>query len=43
MILTWLGIAFMVLALIAWIVYENRRLIAYARPRLRGQPRRGRG
>jgi hypothetical protein len=30
MILTWLGIAAMVLALVAWMVYENRRLIAYA-------------
>jgi hypothetical protein len=30
MILTWLGITVMVLALIAWVVYENRRLIAYS-------------
>ena len=30
MVLTWVGIVFMVVALIAWIVYENRRLIAYA-------------
>ena len=30
MVLTWIGIAFMVLALVAWIVYENRRLIAYS-------------
>ena len=30
MVLTWLGIAFMVVALIAWMVYENRRLIAYS-------------
>ena len=29
MVLTWIGIVFMVAALIAWIVYENRRLIAY--------------
>ena len=27
MILTWLGIVFMVLALVAWVMYENRRLI----------------
>jgi len=30
MVLTWLGIAFMVLALVAWFVYENRRLVAYS-------------
>jgi hypothetical protein len=30
MLLTWLGIAFMVLALVAWFVYENRRLVAYS-------------
>ena len=30
MVLTWLGIAFMVIVLIAWIVYENRKLIAYS-------------
>jgi hypothetical protein len=29
MVLTWLGIGFMVAALIAWVLYENRRLIAY--------------
>jgi hypothetical protein len=29
-ILTWLGITVMVLALIAWVVYENRRLLAHA-------------
>jgi hypothetical protein len=28
MILTWLGIVVMVVALVAWVVYENRRLIA---------------
>jgi hypothetical protein len=27
-ILTWLGIVVMVVALVAWVVYENRRLIA---------------
>ena len=36
MVLTWLGIGFMVLALVAWVVYENRRLIAYSIVRARG-------
>ena len=27
MILTWLGIVVMVVVLVAWVVYENRRLI----------------
>ncbi len=35
-ILTVLGIAVTVLALIAWIVYENRRLLAYALAARRG-------
>jgi hypothetical protein len=30
MALTWIGIVAMVVVLIAWIVYENRRLIAHA-------------
>jgi hypothetical protein len=30
MILTWLGIVVTMLALLAWVVYENRRLIAAA-------------
>ncbi len=30
MVLTWIGITVMVLVLIAWIVYENRRLLAHA-------------
>ena len=30
MILTWLGIAFMVAVLLAWVVWEHRHLIAYA-------------
>ncbi len=30
MLLTWIGITVMVLAIIAWIIYENRRLIAYS-------------
>jgi hypothetical protein len=38
MILTWLGIAVMVLALVAWVVYENRRLIEYS---VRGRLGRG--
>jgi hypothetical protein len=36
MILTWVGIALMVLTLIAWTLYENRRLITYAAARVRG-------
>ena len=35
-ILTWLGIVAMVLALIAWVVYENRRLVSQA-IRIRGR------
>src|ERR671914_1496120 len=36
MILTWLGIAVMLAVLIAWVLYENRRLIEYSvRGRLR--------
>jgi hypothetical protein len=35
-ILTWLGIAFMVAALIAWVVFEHRHLIAYAAGHIRG-------
>ena len=30
MILTWLGIVVTVLVLIAWVVYENRRLVEYS-------------
>jgi hypothetical protein len=29
MVLTWLGIVVMVLVFVAWIVYENRRLLEY--------------
>ncbi len=29
MVLTWLGIAFMVLVFVAWIAFENRRLIDF--------------
>jgi hypothetical protein len=36
MVLTWVGIAFMVFTLVAWMLYENRRLLTYAQARLRG-------
>jgi hypothetical protein len=29
MVLTWLGIAVMVIVFLAWVVYENRRLLEY--------------
>jgi len=29
MVLTWLGIAFMVIVFVAWVMYENRRLIEF--------------
>jgi Na+-transporting methylmalonyl-CoA/oxaloacetate decarboxylase gamma subunit len=38
MVLTWIGIVFMVLVLVAWTLYENRRLLTYAAARLRGTP-----
>jgi hypothetical protein len=38
MILTWLGIVVTVLVLIAWVAYENRRLIEYS---VRGRLGRG--
>jgi hypothetical protein len=38
MILVWLGIVVTVLVLIAWVVYENRRLIEYS---VRGRLGRG--
>jgi len=31
MVLTWIGIAVMVLALVGWVLYENRRLVTHAR------------
>lgn len=31
MVLTWIGIVVMLLVFAAWIVYENRRLLEYAR------------
>ena len=30
MVLTWIGIAVTVIALVAWVVYENRRLTTHA-------------
>jgi hypothetical protein len=38
MILTWLGIVVTVVVLVAWVMYENRRLIEYS---LRGRLGRG--
>jgi hypothetical protein len=38
MILTWLGIVVTILVLVAWVVYENRRLIEYS---VRGRLGRG--
>jgi hypothetical protein len=29
-VLTWIGIGFMLLAFLAWVAYENRRLIAFS-------------
>jgi hypothetical protein len=40
-ILTWLGITAMVLALLAWVIFENRRLIAYHAARVGGRIPRG--
>jgi hypothetical protein len=36
MVLTWIGIIVMVAVLIGWVVYENRRLIAYSLAHPRG-------
>ena|SRR5215217_4900770 len=30
MVLTWIGIAVMVIVFVAWVLYENRRLVAFA-------------
>jgi hypothetical protein len=30
MVLTWVGIVFMVAVLVAWVAFENRRVLAYA-------------
>ena len=35
MVLTWVGIVVMVVVLIGWVVYENRRLVRYASARVR--------
>jgi hypothetical protein len=35
-IVTWLGITFMVVSLIAWVVYENRQLVGHV-ARIRGR------
>jgi hypothetical protein len=35
-IVTWLGITFMVVSLIAWVVYENRQLVGHV-TRIRGR------
>jgi hypothetical protein len=40
-ILTWLGIAAMLIALIAWVIYENRQLIAHVARFRAGVPRGG--
>jgi hypothetical protein len=37
MVVVWLGIALMVFTVIAWMLYENRRLITYAKARLGGR------
>ncbi len=34
MVLTWIGIVVMVVVLVGWVVYENRRLVRYATARL---------
>jgi hypothetical protein len=38
MVLTWLGIVVMVAVFIAWVVYENRRLIAHTLGRIDPTP-----
>jgi hypothetical protein len=38
MVLTWIGIVFMVFVLVAWTLYENRRLLTYAAARVRATP-----
>ena len=35
MVLTWIGIVVMVVVLVGWVVYENRRLVRYATARVR--------
>lgn len=36
MVLTWIGIVFMVAVIVGWMVYENHRLLRYAAARARG-------
>jgi hypothetical protein len=36
MVLTWIGIVFMVVVIIGWMAYENRRLVNYAKARIGG-------
>ena len=42
-ILTWLGIAATVIALVAWVIYENRQLISHVARFRAGIPRGGEG
>lgn len=37
MVLTWIGIVFMVVVLVAWAAYENRRLMRYAAAKAKGE------
>ena len=41
MILTWLGIVVMLVAIVAWIVYENRRMIAASLGRVQAETPQG--
>ena len=41
MILTWVGIAVMVIVLVAWVIYENRRLLGASRASARRARRSG--
>ena len=36
MVVTWIGIVFMVVVLAAWVLYENRRMLTYVRARAGG-------
>ena len=36
MVLTWIGIVFMVVVIIGWMAYENRRLVNYTKARIGG-------
>ena len=39
LVLTWIGIVVMVVVLVGWVVYENRRLVRYATARVAGATR----